>query len=204
MPNNATRVATETTTPDSPLRFVQAFLREPFTVGACWPSSAALSRAVVDSCDFGPESTVVELGPGTGSFTELLLERLDSRGQLLAFEISDTNIEVLRRRFPRCRTIHDSAEFLPRYLGRKRVDCIVSGLAWGNMLPLTQDRLLKAILKSLSPRGQFVAFAYLHARCFPTSLRFRKLMYGKFARVETTPIIWRNVPPAFVYRCWRR
>jgi phospholipid N-methyltransferase len=204
MPNNAARVATETATPDSPLRFVQAFLREPFTVGACWPSSAALSRAVVDSCDFGPSSTVVELGPGTGSFTELLLERLDSRGQLLAFEISDTNIEVLRRRFPRCRTIHDSAEFLPRYLGRKRVDCIVSGLAWGNMLPLTQDRLLKAILKSLSPRGQFVAFAYLHARCFPTSLRFRKLMYSKFARVETTPIIWRNVPPAFVYRCWRR
>lgn len=204
IPNNPVRVATEPATPDSPLRFVQAFLREPFTVGACWPSSAALSRAVVDSCDFGPSSTVVELGPGTGSFTELLLERLDSRGQLLAFEISDTNIEVLRRRFPRCRTIHDSAEFLPRYLGRKRVDCIVSGLAWGNMLPLTQDRLLKAILKSLSPRGQFVAFAYLHARCFPTSLRFRKLIFNNFTRVETTPIIWRNVPPAFVYRCWRR
>ncbi|MCW5553944.1 MAG: methyltransferase domain-containing protein [Verrucomicrobiae bacterium] len=202
IPDHAGQAATEAATPDSPLRFVQAFLREPFTVGACWPSSAALSRAVVDSCAFAPSSTVVELGPGTGSFTELLLERLDSRGQLLAFEISDTNIEVLRRRFPRCRTIHDSAEFLPRYLGHKRADCIVSGLAWGNMLPALQDRVFRAMLESLTPDGQFVAFAYVHARWFPTTLRFRKLMFRNFERVELTPIIWRNLPPAYVYRCW--
>jgi phospholipid N-methyltransferase len=28
-------------------------------------------------------------------------------------------------------------------------------------------------------------------------------MFQEFARVETTPIIWRNLPPAYVYRCWR-
>jgi phospholipid N-methyltransferase len=94
-----------------------------------------LSQAVVSSCEFEPWSTVVELGPGTGAFTELLLERLDERGRLLALEISDTNIDVLRRRFPRCRAIHDSAENLPRHLSRRRADCIISGLAWGNMLP---------------------------------------------------------------------
>ena len=187
----------------SPLRFVEAFIREPLTVGSFWPSSAALSRAVVDSCDFEPWSTVVELGPGTGAFTELLLERLDERGRLLALEISDTNIDVLRRRFPRSRAIHDSAENLPRHLSRRRADCIISGLAWGNMLPSSQQRIMNAIVSSLSLNGQFVAFAYVHARYYPTTLNFRKLMFREFARVETTPIIWRNLPPAYVYRCWR-
>src|SRR5258706_329352 len=113
----------------SPLRFVQAFIRDPFTVGSLWPSSSALSGAVVASCEFRPKDTVVELGPGTGAFTELLLERMRGRGRLLAMEISDTNITELRRRFPRCETIHDSAENLPRYLTDRRADCIISGLA---------------------------------------------------------------------------
>ena len=57
----------------SPLRFVEAFIREPLTVGSFWPSSTALSQAIVDSFDFEPLSTVVELCPGSGAFTELLL-----------------------------------------------------------------------------------------------------------------------------------
>src|SRR5215831_11498299 len=69
---------------DSPLRFVSAFAREPLRVGAVWPSSRALARAVVDSCDFGSDATVVELGAGTGAFTGLILKRLNGRGRLLA------------------------------------------------------------------------------------------------------------------------
>ena len=195
--------ATRTLRQNAPLRFIGAFLREPLAVGSLWPSSTTLSRAVVNSCDFRPGDTVVELGPGTGAFTELLLERLDGRGRLFAVEINPMNIEVLRRRFPPCRVIHDSAENLSRHLGGRRVDCIISGLAWANMLPRPQDRILEAIGNSLSPKGQFVAFAYAHAFWMPTSLRFRRQLFRKFARVETTPIIWRNLPPAYVYRCWR-
>jgi len=188
----------------SRLRFIEAFLRQPLLVGACWPSSAALSRAVVARCDFRPDDTVVELGPGTGAFTELLLERLHGRGRLLALEISETNITELRRRFPTCHTIHDSAENLPEHLGERRAKCIISGLAWGNMLPATQDRIFEAMLTSLTTGGQFVAFAYAHACWFPTSRRFRRQLLENFSRVERTPIIWRNLPPAFVYHCWRQ
>ena len=186
------------------LRFVEAFLRDPLSVGSCWPSSAALCHAVVDDCDFQPGDTVVELGPGTGAFTELLLERMDGRGRLLAVEISGTNIAELRRRLPRCQTIHDSAEHLPEHLGKRRARCIISGLAWGNMLPATQDRLFDAVLKSLTPGGQFVAFAYAHAVWFPTSRRFRRLLLENFARVEKSPTVWRNFPPAYVFHCWRK
>jgi phosphatidylethanolamine/phosphatidyl-N-methylethanolamine N-methyltransferase len=188
----------------SPLSFVEAFLREPLTVGSFWPSSRRLAQVVVESCDFKPEDTVVELGPGTGAFTEPLLERLDDGGRLLALEITATNIALLRRQFPRCEVIHDSAEHLGRHLGGGKADCIISGLAWGNMLPATQDRIFDAILSSLAPGGQFVAFGYFHAVWFPTTQRFRRRLYRSFERVETTPVVWRNLPPAFVYRCWRQ
>jgi phosphatidylethanolamine/phosphatidyl-N-methylethanolamine N-methyltransferase len=187
---------------DAPLSFLAAFAREPLKVGALWPSSAALSKVVADCCDFKPGSTVVELGPGTGPFTGPILEKLNGRGHLVAIEIDESNVKVLRRRFPRCNVVHGSAEHLPEHLGGRLVDCVVSGLAWANMLPRTQDQLLHAILKSLKPEGQFVAFAYAHAVVLPTSLSFRRRLRRHFERVETTPIVWRNLPPAYVFRCW--
>ncbi len=71
------------------------------------------------------------------------------------------------------------------------------------MLPGMQHRILKAVLQSLAPGGQFVGFAYVHAMWLPTTLQFRRRLLRHFSRVETTPVVWRNLPPAFVYRCWR-
>ena len=184
-------------------QFVRAFVREPLKVGAIWPSSVALSRTVAGACDFAPGDTVVELGPGTGNFTQLLASRLSPSGRLVALELSATNVAGLQRRFPQGEIIFDSAEHLTRYVAPQSARCVVSGLAWGNMLPALQERIMRAVVASLQPGGQFVAFAYLHARWFPTTLRFRTLMFREFARVEATRIIWRNLPPAYVYRCWR-
>src|SRR5882724_6396340 len=74
----------ETTRPhdDSPLHFLGEFVREPLKVGAILPSSKALSRVVVESCHIHSHDTVVELGPGTGAFTGLILKRLNVRGRL--------------------------------------------------------------------------------------------------------------------------
>ncbi|MFM7101439.1 MAG: class I SAM-dependent methyltransferase [Verrucomicrobiota bacterium] len=185
------------------LGFLGEFLREPFKIGAICPSSATLARVVADACDIRPGATVVELGPGTGPFTGPLLRRLGNHGRLVAVELNPRNSEVLRERFPRCEVVQDSAEHLARHLSPGCADCIVSGLAWGNMLPRTQDAILDAILRTLSPTGQFVAFGYLHAAWFPTSLGFRRRLQRHFPLVETTPIVWRNLPPAFVFRCSR-
>ena len=122
---------------------------------------------------------------------------------MIAVEINPRNARVLRQRYPQCEVIEDSAAHLHEHLSRRRADCIVSGLAWGNMLPRTQNEILSAILKSLKPGGQFVGFAYVHAAWFPTTQRFRARLRRHFKRVESTPIVWRNLPPALVFRCWR-
>lgn len=183
------------------LQFLSEFARHPFTTGAVWPSSKALSKAVADRCDIGSDSVVVELGAGTGSFTRLILARLNGRGRLLAVEINRRHAAFLSRRFPQCEVIHGSAENIQSYLSGRSAACVVSGLPWGNMRPRRQDRVLEAVLNSLAPNGRFLAFAYLHAAWFPASRRFRKLLSERFRRLETMPIVWRNLPPAIVYRC---
>ncbi len=203
-PNGRPRAAEATSR--GRFKFFSAFLREPLKVGAFWPSSPELAEKIVEGCDLPSRETVVELGPGTGAFTSLILERLKRRSRFFALEINRMNVRELRRRFPRLQVYADSAERLPKYLrlhDAPMADCIISGLAWGNMLPATQNRIFNAVLSSLAPDGLFTTFAYVHAQWLPTSLRFRKRLFRHFSKIEITPIVWRNLPPAFVYRCWR-
>jgi phospholipid N-methyltransferase len=86
-------------------------------------------------------------------------------------------------------------------LHRKKADYIVSGLPWANISPETQDRIMEAVVASLADGGIFTTFAYLHARWLPKARQFRRALEDRFAHVETSPVIWRNLPPAFVYRC---
>lgn len=186
-------------------RFLSTFLLEPFTVGSVWPSSETLARQVADCCDIRSGHTVVELGPGTGVVTRQLLRRVQEEGsrRLVGVEINRTSATTLRRLLPGCEVIHGSAEHLPRFFGRAGADCIISGLAWGNMMPRLQNRILASILRALAPGGQFVGFGYIHAAWYPTTRRFQGRLRERFARVETSSVIWKNLPPAFIYRCWR-
>ena len=187
----------------SNLRFIGSFLREPFVTGAVWPSSHRLSGTVVANLESSPGGTIVELGPGTGSFTELILQRLGPNDRFIGVEVCEEKANLLRRRFPRGRIVHDSAENLPRYVERQGADCVISGLPWASMSPRMQDRLFDAILSSLRPGGLFIAFRYVPTAWLPTARRFRRGLGTHFKRVERTPIVWQNFPPAQVYRCWR-
>ena len=209
--NRPKRVAPTTArAPESPApgrwQFFSAFLREPLKVGSFWPSSPALADKIVTGCDLPSRELIVELGPGTGAFTSLILEQMNRRSRFFAVELNQMNVRQLRRRFPTVQVFADTAERLPSYLGLhdgQKADCIISGLAWGNMMPATQNRIFDAVLESLAPDGLFTTFAYVHAQVLPTSRRFRKRLFDHFSRIEITPIVWRNLPPAFVYRCWR-
>jgi len=187
----------------SSLRFLAEAMRHPLKTGALWPSSKALSQVVADQCHVPSGAVIVELGAGTGALTELILQRLNSQNRFLVVEINRTHATFLQGRFPQCKVIHDAAENLEEHLSGARAACIVSGLPWTNMFAQAQDQLLKAIVASLAPGGQFVAFSYAHAWCLPSARRFRALLGRRFSRVEFTPIVWKNLPPAKVLRCWK-
>jgi phosphatidylethanolamine/phosphatidyl-N-methylethanolamine N-methyltransferase len=188
------------------IRFLGAFLRRPACVGALAPSSQALARAMVRCCAPETSQTVVELGPGTGAFTGLILKQIGKNTKFFAVELDPVFARGLRARFPDLTVYNDTAERLDKYLvmnGEKKADLIVSGLPWAS-LPLTvQQRIFEAVLKSLVPGGVFATFGYVHARWFPNAQRFRRRLEQHFSRVDESPVVWRNFPPAFIYRCVR-
>jgi phosphatidylethanolamine/phosphatidyl-N-methylethanolamine N-methyltransferase len=186
------------------LEFFQAFIREPASVGALSPSSRALALAMIEGFDLRHADTIVELGAGTGAFTGPILERIGKHTTFLAMELDPIHARSLKRRFPSLAVYNDSAERMLEYLAlhqKDTADYVVSGLPWANIPPQAQDQIMDEILASLGTDGVFSTFAYVHARWLPKARQFRRVLQRRFGRVETTPVIWRNLPPAFVYRC---
>jgi phospholipid N-methyltransferase len=186
------------------LRFLGSFIRRPRIVGAIAPSSRRLAEAMIPSIDLRPARAVVELGAGTGAVTQALRMRVGTRTCLIAVELDAESARRLQRRFRDVHVIDDTAENLRRHLdllGHCNADAIISGLPWGNMSDGVQDSLLDAIMASLKPGGRFSAMAYLHAGAFPSSRKFRRKLQIRFAEVEESPVVWLNMPPAFVYHC---
>jgi phosphatidylethanolamine/phosphatidyl-N-methylethanolamine N-methyltransferase len=154
-------------------------------------------------CDLRNARVVVELGPGTGSFTRLILDRLGEHSYFFALELDEDSVNQLRLDFPGLEVSHRSAESLPELLQARgeKADCVVSGLPWANMGAEVQDRILDGVVSSLTAHGVFTTFAYVHARWLPGAVRFRSRLDRRFGSVRMSRVIWRNVPPAFVYCC---
>ncbi|MBB6346878.1 class I SAM-dependent methyltransferase [Nonomuraea muscovyensis] len=190
---------------DTALFFGQ-FLRAPATVGAFAPSSRRLAASVCAPVPERGEPTVVELGPGTGPFTEEIQRRLDGRGNHLAVELNEPMAALLARRFPLVDVINGDAADLTRLLterGLGRADVVVSGLPWAAFPAASQRRLLDAVCSAMSPGGAFTTFSYVHAIPLGSARRFRALLAERFEEVVPSRTVWRNVPPAFVFHARR-
>jgi phospholipid N-methyltransferase len=185
-------------------KFLAAFVRRPFDTGSITPSSPQLAEAMVEGMDLPDAETVVELGPGTGVFTELIVGQLKPGARLFCVEINCGMAEELKKRFPGIRVVNDTVENLSQHLAaedRAGVDAVISGLPWAAFSPDRQKRLLDAAIGPLKAGGRFTTFAYSHAAWTPPARHFRELLDSRFSQVDTSKVVWRNVPPAFVYRC---
>jgi len=190
----------------SSTNFLLQFLRNPSQTGAVLPSSGYLAEAVVDWLDLGAARSVLEYGPGTGSFTPHILKRVGMDCRFLAIERNATLAEEFRRKLPDVELIQDSVENVRAICDRAgidSVDCIVCGLPWAAFTEDLQRRLLDSMMTVLRPGGQFVTFAYLHGLPLPAGRRFASRLPEYFSEVRKSRTVWRNVPPALVYRCRR-
>lgn len=180
------------------------FLRKPLTTGAICPSSAYLARQMVNGMGVENARVVVELGPGTGAITGAILKEMVEDALFFAVELNESVLPVFRKRFPSQKVYHDSASNLPRILSSLNLahaDVILSGLPWASFPEHLQDELLGAICQALPDGGRFATFAYLQGTVLPAGIRFRHKLKDFFRLVETSEVVWRNIPPAFVYRC---
>lgn len=177
------------------------------TVGAVAPSSRFLTQAMLRPLPLKRARVVVELGSGTGTMTQALLNLMPFDAALLAFEINSRFSRHLRSNVsdPRLDVINASAETLCKEVHRRgyeRVDAAVSSLALGFM-PDWQRRVFLSELGSLlGEAGVFTQFQYFHALQLENRQVRRfdlmDLLHQYFRSVQRR-VIWRNLPPAFVF-----
>ncbi len=186
------------------LTFLRGFISQPMKVGAIAPSSRYLAEQMVLSVDWSTAKTVVEYGPGTGVFTRRISECLRPGSRFFAIEQSAELAQRTRGRCPGVQVHCDSVanvESLCRQEGIEQVDAILCGLPWAAFPESLQRECFDAMLRVLKPGGQFATFAYWQGVVLPAGQRFSKLLRSTFGEVRRSPTVWRNLPPAFVYRC---
>jgi len=180
------------------LKFLAQYIFKPRTVGAVLPSSKHLAKKMVASINFDAAKCIVEYGPGTGVFTELILEKCDPSTTVILFEMNEDFCNLLAKRFGTRQNVHIVNESAVNVgaklteLGLQHADYIVSGLPFASLPQDITVNILTQTKKCLSPGGQFITFQY--------SL-LKKGKIGKFfSQIEIVREL-RNVPPAYVLRC---
>lgn len=188
--------------------FLRKFLRAPGAIASVWPSSRRLAAAMLDGVAFGPDSAVVELGPGTGPFTDLVAARLGgSPGhRYLGIDRDPDFVAFLRRRHPHLEFVVADAAELPTLLAARpalRPTAVVSGLPLVAMPERVVAGLLDTIHGALPAGGHFRTFSYLHTTLNPASWRLRRDMRNRFAEFQVHGPILGNLPPALVFAARR-
>ncbi|WP_245396693.1 class I SAM-dependent methyltransferase [Jiella sonneratiae] len=183
-------------------RFFRGWLQRPLITGAVSPSSRALGRAmaayVPDPATFTPESKVLELGPGTGVVTQMLIARGVPERSLVLVEYSREFARLLRVRFPHATIIqgdaYDIARSMPSWVGAAKLEAVVSSLPLFTRPDEMREAVVAHSLERMQPGAPFIQFSY--ALTQPV----KPERVG--ARLEVSPWIKRNLPPArvLVYR----
>ena len=185
-----------------PFFFFSQALRDPFGVASFIPSGRSLSDAMA-SCVPSKFGLVVELGPGTGPVTQALLRRDISPSQVIAIESNRALGLRLRERFHQISINITDARHLDAVLrnsGRpSRVQAIVSSLGLRAMSAEMVEQVVRAADRCLEDGGVFVQYTYRAGSPVPLEL-CAKLGW----RVERVRKIWRNAPPATVWRYWKK
>jgi len=205
--------------------FAQQALADFHATAAVAPSSRFLARAMVAPLPLADAEIVVELGPGTGAMTRLLLDVVPADARVLAFEINPRFVKYLRADItdPRLEVIEAGAETAGdelRRRGYKRVDAVLSSLGLGMMPEGVSREIIQGLVPFLDERSGFTQFQYMQGMRWSRSngnsnsngngkgkgrVEFFDLrdFLGEYFSIVQRSMVWRNLPPAKVIYCQR-
>jgi len=182
---------------------LHAFLKSPKTIGAISSSSRYLADEICIRSGVGKASRILELGPGTGIFTSRILNLKKSEATFSVIEREDRFVEKLKSKFEDLEIHHGDALDLLEQFEDGCLDCVVSGLPWAAFDRDFQEDLLQTLLQKMASRARFSTFVYVQSPYLSSGKSFSRLIHEKFDKVEISPLISRNFPPANVFTMQR-
>ncbi|RNF85313.1 class I SAM-dependent methyltransferase [Montanilutibacter psychrotolerans] len=178
------------------LGFLRAAAASPRRIGAIAPSGPALASLITRDVDPG-KAPVLELGPGTGSFTRALLGRGLAESDLTLVEYEEHMAVRLANAFPQARVLHADAARLTRIrlLAPASFGLVISGLPLLNLTLAKLVAIVRGAMSLLRPGGHFYQFTY--GPTCPVPRRVLARLDLQAHRIGGTLL---NLPPASVYR----
>lgn len=179
------------------LLLLSNFVRNPKEVGAVVPSSKFLTRGIIKNIDFKNSKYIVEQGPGLGTMTKVILEKVNQNTNLFCFEVNKKFCNYLSKNIKdkRLRVVRVSAEKMNVYLQKfniPKVDCVISGIPFSYFPKKKKEKIIQEIKNSLNDKGRFILYQYTNG--------LLRLLEAHFAKVEMK-FVPLNIPPCFVYIC---
>jgi len=161
--------------------FFQGFLEHPVMVGSIIPSSRFTIRKMLAPVDWDNTKLFVEYGPGVGTFTRPILDRLPRGGELIVIDTNPLFIDYLKRTIgdSRFHAVHGSAEDVEEIVrahGHDYADYVVSGLPFSTLPEGVGPRIAEATARIVRPGGAFMTYQFCWAA--------RELTKRYFPRVE--------------------
>ena len=176
------------------LTFTAGFFRNPGRNGSLIPSSRSLTAAMIAGIPWERVGTLVELGPGVGTFTGAIMASVRPGTRVILVEANPAYAIHLRERY-RHRLVVETASaaeldlILSRH-GVGRPDCIISGLPLASLPVAVSERIAGQIQGHIRQGTIYRSFTYRPAR----TLQF----FGAGVLTYQSRRIWMNFPPAFV------
>jgi phospholipid N-methyltransferase len=179
------------------LLFYQNFLKNPQLIGALIPSSSFLVERVLHQIDWSRAGIVVEHGPGVGTITAEILNRLPSHGRLVAIEYNQDFVEYLRSTLPdpRLQVVHGRVQETGLHLQRlgfKQADYIISNIPYTSLPPEERESIIRQSRAVLRPDGAMMVSQFTNSVLPHLKASFRNVQL----EVELL-----NIPPGRVFYC---
>jgi phospholipid N-methyltransferase len=180
-------------------QFLRGFLKHPVMVGSIIPSSRILIERMLEPVDWENTKLFVEYGPGVGTFTRPILEKLGADATLIAIDTNPDFIKFLRKSIddPRFKPVKGSAADVERIVadhGFPHVDYVLSGLPFSTLPPGVGDAIAEATADVLRPGGAFLVYQF--------SPKVRDFIAPHFSRIDRG-FEWINVPPATLFWAYK-
>ena len=182
------------------IQFLQAFLKNPLHVGAITPSSPELAWKMIEDVEPDQDNVVVELGVGTGSFTKLINQIVPDDKSYLGIEISRDFVKALKKEYPNLKFVCGNATKLQKLHEKSalgKVSYIISGIPFVSLPNEVGDEILQQISLFMDQGCMFRTFQYAHGYYMPSAVKLRKFMRAHYGRAKKSPLIVKNVPPAY-------
>ncbi|MFB0872798.1 MULTISPECIES: class I SAM-dependent methyltransferase [unclassified Sphingobium] len=179
--------------------FFRQFVRHPGMIGSVIPSSATLVDRILDQVDWRSTRLFVEYGPGVGTFTRSILDRLPADATLIAIDLNPDFAAWLETHIddPRLRVVHGSAADVRRFIreaGHVEADYVLSGIPFSTLPDGVGARICAETKAALRPGGSFLIYQYSRF-----VIRLLRPLFDDIA----DELEWRNIPPCRMIRATR-